>query len=155
MATTNRQSGIRLTADLSTAEQPAMQREHAAEQPFVMVILGDFQGRTRSATPGEATPLGERRLYDIDRDTFDAVLERFNAEWYDALEGLPGQPKTTVPVQTALRTVGIFSRIGWPNRLCRCGHCSKPAVAWRVLLGLRQWRLKSWHGPSTLQEKGG
>jgi type VI secretion system protein ImpC len=112
MATTNWRSEVRLTADIDAAEQPAGEKL-SDERPFVMVVLGDFRGIAVGLPPDQTGPLRNRRLLDIDRDNFDAILARFNVRWEAMLGGLPGQSEAGMPAQFALRELDDFH----PDRL--------------------------------------
>src|SRR5262249_46192259 len=101
-------SEVQLTADISAAEQPAAAAERSDDQPFLIVVLGDFRGSADGGPPGQTGPLANRRLLDVDRDNFDDVLAHFDVRWEATLRGLPGQPAVEMPAQLALRTLEDF-----------------------------------------------
>ena len=51
----------------------------ASETPFCIAILGDFSGRANRKL-SDARTVGQRRAVPVDRDNFEEVLSRFNAE---------------------------------------------------------------------------
>src|SRR5213593_4459493 len=108
MPMTNWRSEVQLTADVHAAEQSAAGEDRGDDQPFVIVVLGDFRGAADGRPPGQTGPLANRRLLDIDRDNFDDVLARFEVRWEAPLEGLPGQPAGAMPVRLALRALEDF-----------------------------------------------
>jgi type VI secretion system protein ImpC len=67
-------SGVNLRAD----DQPAFARP-TSETPFCIAILGDFSGRANRAI-SEPSTIGDRRLWQVDRDNFDQVLSNLHPE---------------------------------------------------------------------------
>src|SRR5438093_1173544 len=108
MPMTNWRSEVQLTADVHAAKPSAVGEERGDDQPFVIVVLGDFRGAADDGPPGQTGPLANRRLLNIDRDNFDDVLARFDVRWEATLEGLPGQPAVSIPVLLALRALEDF-----------------------------------------------
>lgn len=108
MATTYRQPAVRLTVDTTAAEQPAAAPRQRDEQPFVIVVLGDFRGMSASGPPEVSGPLAARRLFTIDRDNLDAVLRHFDVRWETLLYSLPGQSETALPTRAVFHTLEDF-----------------------------------------------
>ena len=76
--------GVNLRAN----DQPAFARL-TSETPFCIAILGDFSGRANRAIC-EPRTVGERRVWQVDRDNFDEVLSRLHPELQFPIEsGVP------------------------------------------------------------------
>ena len=101
MAKDTWRTDVRLTSEPGAPERPAA-RERDEDQPFVIVVLGDFTG---AGAPG-SEPAHGRRLIDVDRDNIDAVMERLAPQWRGTLRGLPGAEGARVDVQLTFHAVG-------------------------------------------------
>jgi type VI secretion system protein ImpC len=64
--------------NLRASDQPASARP-TSETPFCIAILGDFSGRENRAIC-EPSTVGERRVWQVDRDNFDEVLSNLHPE---------------------------------------------------------------------------
>ena len=71
---------VRLTVEVDAAERAEEELRRGDEPPFVIVALGDFRGRG-DAEPRSADEGAARRLIAIDRDNFDAVMQRLGPIW--------------------------------------------------------------------------
>jgi hypothetical protein len=107
MTTINWRSEVRLTTNIEAAEHSAAE-EPSNQRPFVIVVLGDFRGTANGVPRDHMTPLHNRRVLDIDRDNFDAILARLGVRWEATLGGLPGQGEAGVTAQLALNTLDDF-----------------------------------------------
>jgi type VI secretion system protein ImpC len=73
-----------LVASTEETETSASATETTPDTPFRAALLGDFAGRaSRAAAP----PQSGRRLFEIDRDNFDAVLGQLGVELSLSLPG--------------------------------------------------------------------
>jgi type VI secretion system protein ImpC len=64
--------------NLRASDQPAIARP-TSETPFCIAILGDFSGRGNRAIC-EPSTIGDRRVWQLDRDNFDEVLSNLHPE---------------------------------------------------------------------------
>jgi type VI secretion system protein ImpC len=64
--------------NLRTNDQPAFARA-TSQTPFCIAIVGDFSGRANRGIC-EPKTMGERRVWQVDRDNFDEVLSNLQPE---------------------------------------------------------------------------
>jgi type VI secretion system protein ImpC len=79
------ESDVRFSVDPGSAEQIAAE-DSGAERKLVIGVLADFGG-----LPGGLVPLHKRRFIEIDRDTFDGVMARFQVRWQGMVSGSLGR----------------------------------------------------------------
>ena len=104
MAKTDWRTDVRLTADAQADDRLAAERV-GDDRPFVIAVLGDFTGAGEDGSPAPAT--APRRLIEVDRDNFDAVLARFNVRWRGELQAAAPVP-APLPVHITLREFDDF-----------------------------------------------
>jgi type VI secretion system protein ImpC len=94
---------VRLTAGEESGE-PGEARE---EQPFVIVVLGDFRGAAQGTVPA--------RPIDLDRDNFDSVMQRLKPRWEGVVRDPAGRTSAELPVALAFAELDDFH----PDRLAQ------------------------------------
>jgi type VI secretion system ImpB/VipA family protein len=73
---------VRLATDIDSQSESLPLGE---DTPFIIAVLGDFTGRSARDKVGDAEPLAARTLIEIDRDNFDAVMERLDVRFETSL----------------------------------------------------------------------
>jgi type VI secretion system protein ImpC len=71
--------------NLRASDQPAFARP-TSETPFCIAILGDFTGRENRGIC-EPSTIGDRRVWQVDRDNFDEVLASLHPQLQFPTEG--------------------------------------------------------------------
>jgi len=80
------------------------ERRGRAELPFVLGVLGDFDGK-----PEQPTKLRERKFVEVDRASFDTVLERMRPRLAFRVESHLGSPGSKLGVELTFRSLDDFT----------------------------------------------
>lgn len=98
---------FQLSSDLERRDQPATEETDAAPR-LVLGVLADFRGGEKPNPAPPAVPLRKRKFHEIDRDSFDEVLARFDVCWRGQMEGMPGGAQAAVPIELRFRELDDF-----------------------------------------------
>lgn len=87
------------------------------KRPFNIAILGDFSGRETQPSANQK-PISKRRIYAIDRDNFDGILQSFDIDLHLSTGGATSQ-NLSIPIKSLAgfhpdqiyQNIEVFSRL--------------------------------------------
>ena len=96
---------VRLVSETGPAKESLPMGE---ETPFIIGVLGDFRGCPMIDKANRRVSLADRKPTEIDRDNFDAVMERLDVRFEASLDISSGEESEERSVQLSMRGIQSF-----------------------------------------------